>query len=199
MATFEIQGPAPGLTLTADLYADRSDAAAVESGVALTESLIRAGRYRGTVERSGWHQAVIKESTDTVGYWDVLLSASYVAIGHDRQDALFPPSAPAAPVVLPQVAADQVAAYVICRGVSGAVQPDISISLKVAEIIDPAALGNAWEDATQTVVSDANGLCVFVLPKTQALRFRAQREAGTARLFTVPVGVSQFQIPDLVG
>lgn len=197
MATFDVLGPS-GFTLTADLYIDRTDTLAA-TDVALTEDAERPGWYRGAAALSGWYQAAVSDATSTVAWWDLFLSADHVAVGYDRPDSLFPPAVALTSITLPIPSAEQFVAYVICRSADGTVQADITVHCAALSVTAIDNTGSAWALAPQSAVSDAQGLCSFFLPKNTGLRFKAWRETGNARLFALPAGASEVQIPDLIG
>jgi hypothetical protein len=196
MALFDVQGPA-GYALTATLYTDRSDVA-VESGIELTESQSRPGRYRGTTARDGWYQAQVKSGSTVVAYWDIRLRDDVVAYGEDRAHSLWATPSPAPAVVVPEPIAGHVTAYVVCRDATGAAQSGVVVKCQLLGVVDAALAGTAWSQSPQTATSGSNGVASFVLPAEGGLKFRAWRDNGSARVFFVgsdPV----LQIPDLIG
>jgi hypothetical protein len=196
MPTFDVQGIV-GAALTAALYPDRSDVPA-ETGIVLTESASRPGRFRGTTTRTGWHQVKLMQGSTVRGYWDVRLRDDVIAYGEDRDHSLWAPAGSPPVVVTPEPAVGQVAAYVICRTASGAPQQGVVVRCATEKVADAGLTGSAWSDEVQTATSNAQGVASFVLPAQTGLRHRAWRDNGEARLFSVgtdPV----FQIPDLLG
>lgn len=197
MPVFDVQTDVTGRALTARLYADRSDTP-VETGIALTELAQAPTRYRGTTTRTGWHQVGVFDGDAAVAYWDVFLSADHVAFGEDRPHALWPPGAEAVSLDLPEPAADQFSAVVICRSPSGLAQSGVAVHCALVDVDDDQS-GTAWAAAAQSVTSNPQGVAVFLLPSQSGLTFRAWRGEGEGRIFAAGSAGAQVLIPDLIG
>jgi hypothetical protein len=198
MPIFDVQTDVTGRALTARLYADRSDTS-IESGIALTELAQAPQRYRGTTARTGWHQVGVFDGDVAVAYWDLFLSADHVAMGEDRPHALWPPGALAVEFSLPEPGTAQFAASVVCRSPAGALQPGVTVYCALVEVGDDDQTGTAWAAGPQAVVSNAQGVSVFLLPAQSGLTFRAWRGEGEGRLFGAASEGQQIEIPDLIG
>ena len=101
-APIEFAGLPTGLTLTATLYPRGSDTAAV-SGLSLTERTNSKGIYRTTTTAAltGWHRALVLQSTDVIAMFDVWMTdATDDHYAHDDTiETLHPATRGRAPVV----------------------------------------------------------------------------------------------------
>ena len=197
MATIELLGP-EGYTLEAELYPLGSDTRA-GSPIALTERTNCKGLYRGTVTGlSGWHVARVVAGDETAALWYVnLANDDGVYHCHDIIPVVQAPGAGLPVITIPAVPAQQTLAWVRCFDEHGAIEPGVTITLRLTSV--PRGGGTGAYDATPVVaVSGLDGIASALIPRGADLTFSGWRAGGSPVRFQ-GVDADVLELPAMIG